>query len=266
MKILILVLFALSSNLWASCQGLVSEKSDVTVRLYEPKTPASRLVVILPPTGGENKADRKLAFTLCASGFLVKVVDYPQPVVEAPDFEGHERVTKLIMNVFSAFLAKETLPTTVVGASLGGIYAGLIYSLAIGNDPMWDNFNRIDSLVATVAGGPLPAVLATSSEKTVQRVRGERLATGRFSNLDEYRSYLDSLIFLDTMKLLNTNHQVLFFGSTNDVVVPTSTQKTLSEGLAGETYWINRLGHSGTVAFVYYRRGGMIARFLKNLP
>ncbi len=268
MKTLILILLSMSTNLFAGdyCAGKIIEKNEATIRLYDPQKSVSRQIVILPPTGGENKADRRLAKALCQRGHLVKVVDYPQEVVTAPDFEGHERVTKDILKVFSDFFSREKYPTTIIGASLGGIYAGLIYSLAQGQDPAYEHLRLVDSLVATVAGGPLPSVLATSTQEAVMKTRNERLASGRFSNIEEYRSYLDGLIFTDTMKLLHTNKQVLFYGSTNDTVVPTKTQVTLSSALLGQTFWIKGLGHSGTVAYVYYSKASEISFFIRNLP
>lgn len=248
------------------CAGNIIEKSQATIRLYDPQKTVLRQVVILPPTGGENKADRRLARELCQRGHLVKVVDYPQEEVTAADFEGHERVTKQILGIFSDFFSREKLPTTLVGASLGGIYASLIYSLALSDDPEWTNLRLVDTLVTTVAGGSLPDILATSTLPTVKKTREERLATGRFSNISEYRNYLDSLIFTDALKLLHTNKRVLFYGSTNDTVVPTKTQVTLSQALAGETYWIKGLGHSGTVAYVYYSKASEISFFIRKLP
>lgn len=250
---------------WAACSGNVVSKNDVTVRLYAPKSPTLRQVVILPPTGGENRADRKLAKSLCKKGHQVKVVDYPQPEITAEDFDGHERVTKNIVTTLDGFFQNEIRPTTVVGASLGGIYATLLYSLSQNPESPWKNLSVIDSLVTTVAGGPLPQVLSYSSLDGVRTVRSQRFKTGRFSGIEDYQNFLDQIIFTDVIKLSRTNGNVLFYGSTNDTVVPTATQKNLAEKLKGETHWIKGLGHSKAVAYVYYFRDDQISRFMKKL-
>lgn len=264
MKFLFVFLF-LPVLSWAACDGKVISKDVVTVRLYDPEKPTLRQAVILPPTGGENRADRKLAKSLCRKGHLVKVVDYPQPQVTAEDFEGHERVSKYTVTILNDFFANETKPTTIIGASLGGIYANLLYSLSQNPESPWKNLGVIDSLVSTVAGGPLPQVLSYSSLEWIKNVRSKRFKTGRFSGIDDYQSFLDQLIFTDVIKLARTNGNVLFYGCTNDTVVPTATQRNLAEKLKGQTYWIKGLGHSKTVAYVYYFRDDQISKFIKGL-
>lgn len=250
---------------WAACNGKVISKTDVTVRLYDPEKPTLRQVVILPPTGGENRADRKLAKSLCNKGHLVKVVDYPQPQVTAEDFEGHERVSRYTVTILDAFFLTETKPTTVVGASLGGIYANLLYSLSQNPESPWKNLSVVDSLVSTVAGGPLPQVLSYSSLDWIKKVRSLRFKTGKFSGIEDYQNFLDQIIFTDVIKLARTNGNVLFYGSTNDTVVPTATQRNLAEKLKGQTHWIKGLGHSRTVAYVYYFRDDEISRFIRGI-
>lgn len=263
--VLLLFICSLSFAGTQSCSGARFSSGENAIRIYDPLKEVQRQVVILPPTGGENAADRRLAVALCRKGHLVKVVDYPQPPVTPEDFQGHERVTRQIITSIDGFFSGETLPTTIIGASLGGIYGSLLYSIALRGQSEWKNLVVIDSLVATVAGGPLPEILAYSDQKDLKVIRQARFDTGVFKNPEEYRLYLDQFIFTDVMKLLETNGKVLFYGSTNDKIVPTKTQKTLSQALGGKTRWIRGLGHPGTVAFVYFTRANEIHRFLQAL-
>ncbi len=268
MKTFILFISILSFSATAgtdTCTGAKSTSGEITVRLYAPHNEATRLVVILPPTGGENVADRKLAKSLCKRGQLVKVVDYPQPPVTPEDYDGHDRVTRNIITAIDGFFEGETRPTTLIGASLGGIYGSLIYSLALTDKSEWKNIRVVDSLVAIVPGGSLPEILAYSEQKDLKRIREERMKTGAFKSLNEYQNFLDERIFTDVMKLMATNGNVLFYGSTNDEIVPTKTQKKLSSKLGGETHWIRGLGHIGTIGYVFYTKSGEINRFIQGL-
>lgn len=263
MKFIILISLCLPTLTYAGiCNGELSESGDVKVRLYSPTKPTPRQVVILPPTGGENRADRNLAKELCSRGHLVKVVDYPQYVIAPDDFNGHENATQNTVKNLSAFFANETTPTTIIGASLGGIYASLIFSLA--QSPEWKNFQQIDALVTTVAGGSLAEVLTYSTLDHVKKTRDARLAGGQFRNLQEYQAFLDGYIFMDLLKLARTG-KVLAFTSNKDSVVPTRTQLALAAAHGVKPIRISRLGHSGTVAWVYYRKVGIIHQFLKQL-
>ncbi len=263
MKYLILFSLILSSVTFAgTCSGELSETGKVKIRLYSPRSSVTRQVVILPPTGGENRADRNLAKELCSRGHLVKVVDYPQFVIAPEDFDGHERATIETMNALSGFFENETLPTSIVGASLGGIYASLVHSLAI--SPEWKNFAVVDALVTVVAGGSLAEVLTYSTLDHVKKTREARLAGGTFRTLQDYQNFLDEHIANDLLKLARTGN-VLAFTSNKDSVVPTKTQLALAEAHGVKPIRVSRLGHSGTVAYVFYRKIGTIHQFLKDL-
>ncbi len=251
-----------SYSLAGICSGEVSQSGNLKVRLYSPKTPGIRQVVILPPTGGENPADRNLAKKLCRLGHLVKVLDYPQFEVSPEDYEGHENVTQKILTSLSGFFQHETAPTSLIGASLGGIYASLIFSLS--EYPEWRSFRVIDSLVTTVAGGSLAEVITYSTLEGVKKVRKARLATGKFQGLKDYQEHLDTFIKTDHLKLARSG-KVLAFTSNKDSVVPTRTQLALARAHGVKPVRISGLGHAGTVAYVYFRKIGMIHQFLKQL-
>lgn len=262
MKFIIILSLLIPSLTYAGiCDGELSESGNVKIRLYSPRTPGPRQVVILPPTGGENRADRNLAKELCSRGHLVKVVDYPQYVIASEDFNGHEDATLNTLKNLSAFFANEKTPTSVIGASLGGIYASLVFSLA--QSPEW-KFQVVDALVTTVAGGSLAEVLTYSTLDHVKKTRAGRLAGGKFRSLQEYQDYLDTFIHTDLLKLARPG-KVLAFTSNKDSVVPTRTQLALAEAHGVKPIRISRLGHSGTVAYVYFRKIGIINQFLKQL-
>ncbi len=263
MKYFLLLTIVFSQFSYAgTCSGDLSTIGKVTVRLYSPKAIPDRQVVILPPTGGENRADRNLAKELCSRGHLVKVVDYPQFVIAPEDFDGHESATINTMSALSDFFEKESKPTAIVGASLGGIYASLVHSLAV--SPEWKNFAVVDALVTTVAGGSLAEVLTYSTLDHVKKTREARLAGGTFRNLQDYQNFLDGHIATDLLKLARPGN-VLAFTSNKDSVVPTKTQLALAEAHGVKPMRVSRLGHSGTVAYVFYRKIGTIHQFLKNL-
>ncbi|MES2525872.1 MAG: hypothetical protein V4598_02250 [Bdellovibrionota bacterium] len=263
MKLFIILSLIVPSLTFAGiCSGDRSETGNVKIRSYSPKKPGLRQVVILPPTGGENRADRNLAKELCSRGHLVKVVDYPQYVIAPEDFGGHEDATINTLRNLSAFFAEETIPTSIIGASLGGIYASLVFSLAQSEE--WKSFRVVDALVTTVAGGSLAEVLTYSTLDHVKKTREGRLAGGDFRTLQDYQNFLDGYIATDLLKLARPGN-VLAFTSNSDTVVPTRTQLALAEAHGAKPIRIGRLGHSGTVAYVYYRKIGTIHQFLKQL-
>lgn len=262
--ILSLILFTFfSAAIAGTCSGDISSIGKVKVRLYSPKDTGPRQIVVLPPTGGENRADRNLAKELCQRGHVVKVVDYPQFTIAPEDFDGHERATVNTLNALSGFFQNESKPTTIIGASLGGIYASLVHSLATSIE--WKSFAIVDSLVTTVAGGSLAEVLTYSQLDHVKKTREGRLSTGRFSTLEAYQNVLEQHISTDLLKLARPDARVLAFTSNKDLIVPTKTQLALARAHGVSPIRISRLGHSGTVAFVYFRKIGTINKFLKSL-
>lgn len=265
MKIIIFFLF-FTTTAFATCEGLkVDTKIMANISVYTPKNPTDRQVVLLPPTGGENVADKALAKALCKMGHLVKVVDYPQDEAVVDDYNCHERITNEVLQIFNQVFAGETKKTTILGSSLGGIYAGLVYDLALSNKPEWKNFSVIDSAVLTVAGGPLPTVLTYSTLTGVKTIRDARFATGMFKDLQEYEEYLDQRIFTDVVKLNRSNGKLLLFTSNNDKVVPTKTQLELARAYNVKPIVVKHLGHMGTIAFVYFTQAKKIHSFLKSI-
>jgi hypothetical protein len=226
----------------------------------------SRQVIILPPTGGANFADRSLFDALCARGHQVTLLDYEQKSGISLDFGIHDRLSKEVLAVIDNQLANTQLPATLVGASLGGLYASMAFSYSRTQQKEFLHLKWIDKIVITVAGGPLADVLTFSEAEQVRQQRELRLNRLGIKSLQEYKSALEKNIFYDPLvwaqPMLRT--RVLMFNSSNDAVVPSKTQESLWEAWGKpEAEWLT-LGHEYSVGYVYLFYLDQMDRFLKK--
>lgn len=231
---------------------------------YKPK--ASRQVIILPPTGGANFADRSLYSSLCSRGHQVTLLDYSQKSGLTLDLGIHDRLSREVLAVIDQHLGKIPLPAALIGASLGGLYASMAYSYSLTEQTEFPNLKWLNKIVLTVAGGPLADVLTYSEAEEVRKQRDMRLRELGIRSREQYRLALKKKIFYDTLRWASPDnrHQVLMFNSKSDTVVPSSSQKALWLAWGKpQAEWMTS-GHQASVGWAYLFYVDRIDNFLKK--
>jgi hypothetical protein len=230
------------------------------------QTKAARQVIILPPTGGANAADRSLFKALCKRGHEVTLLDYAQPSGLTTDLEIHDRISREVLGEINRFLFENPKPTSLIGASLGGLYASMAYSYSLTKQTEFQSLKWIDSMVLTVAGGSLADVLSYSEQEGVLAQRELRFEKLNFESIEDYSAELERNIFYDPLKWATpaARANVLMFNSINDDVVPSFTQEALWQGWGEPEIERFSTNHPLSIARAYFLKVNRIDRFLNR--
>jgi hypothetical protein len=230
-----------------------------------PQKESHRQVLILPPTGGANMADKSLFDSLCALGHQTSILNYQQKSGLTTDLGVHDRLSREVLVAIDHFIGQNPKPTAVIGASLGGLYASLAFSYSKTNQTEFKNLAYIDRIVLTVAGGPLWDILTFSQGEEVKKQRELRMKALGFSDLNRYRETLQQNIFYDTQKWATASEKakVLMFNSTADEVVPSASQESLWSAWGKPEVVLFTTDHQWTVGWVYFFYTQQISNFLK---
>jgi hypothetical protein len=158
------------------------------------------------------------------------------------------------------------MPTVLIGASLGGLYASTAYSYSLTDQTEFESFKWIQGIVLVAAGGSLAEILSTSNQEDVIKQRTLRFQNLRIEKASYYLSMLNQNIFYDPMKwaspLVRSN--VLMFNSTNDQVVPSATQEKLWRAWGKPKVIRISKNHLLTIAKVYFFEANRIDQFLRK--
>lgn len=251
---LFLAIFGFASWTWAYCPK--QNPGDISPQ-----------IVILPPTGGRNFADRTLAATLCQAGLRVFILDYAQGSGLTTDLGIHDRLTREVIGELNQFLVQNPAPTVLVGSSLGAMYASTAFGLGRAGHPEFPEMRRIVGVVMTAGGGPLAKVLIQSEQSAVQQQRDLRMRGSGYRDLAGYESALIAAIQIDPLALARPEcaGRVLMFNSTNDETVPSGAQEKLWRAWGSPQVQRFGTGHIATIVRVSFYWGGPIADFVKGL-
>lgn len=239
--------------------------------------PVGKTVLILPPTGGENVADRNLAKTLCRRGYNVVIFNYVQSPETSLDFSIHDANTVRVLSALDLFLAERPENSfVIVGSSLGSLYASMALSLghtsataSVSTMPEiknWSHLSKIKAAVLTVCGGSLAEILATSQIPQIVQQRQKRLELYKIASAQDYFLKLKSAIHLDPLDAAQAEqkNKVFMFISSKDKIVPTKTQMQLWQALGQPSKSVIALDHMKTIAWVYFFRTNSILKFVEQ--
>ncbi len=273
MKILLLVaVFSLLSlHAFASCEFVQRISDSVGNSISEfsdTDNPGTNAALILPPTGGENIADKFLAVSLCQRGLNTLILNFRQDSAEIDDLSAHDRITNGVLLWVDELLAKRKENFVIIGASLGSIYASMAFGEARNSSQTnYPNLRKIQGAVLTVSGGSLAEILASSGLASLVKERNARLLHFAFADTSQYQKALESAITLDQLQLVDptASNKVLMFSSTNDKIVPTKTQNQLWEAWGRPERHLYFTDHMWTIGFVYFTQPQKIYDFSQRI-
>lgn len=228
-------------------------------------------VLMLPPTGGVNLLDRKMAKTFCSAKMSAIIIenDFANiesqakgPLLDPADHElSYHRATAAVKAVMQFVADDEQLDQERVGlfgVSLGGILG----AFAMATQP------EIAAGYLIVAGGDVPNILAHSEQDEVSRIRRKRMKEQGFNTRDEYEIFLREHMVLDPMDLTltmlpETLHMVI---SRRDDNVPTENQEALHLAFGEPEATYSNSGHVNTVINSLLFKGDRrrVSRFFKK--
>ncbi|MBL9088130.1 MAG: prolyl oligopeptidase family serine peptidase [Planctomycetia bacterium] len=223
-------------------------RAPISMRWWRPvPADAPRPAIVMSPIlGGEALLVSDLALDLASDGYHVLVVRRGELRVDPA--RGIEQVEdRLAADVSGQVQALDWLLThpdvdAARVASFGISAGGIQVAMVAGADP------RYRAHVIALAGGPLPDVLTTSSEKQLRRlVASGRAQTGLTT--DELREALRRAIVTDPVALARhvPPERVLLILADHDTSVPTWTGEQLREALGRPETVVLPWGHYGSI-------------------
>lgn len=240
-----------------------------SISFYQNRQSPDFAILILPPTGGENFTDRSLAKSLCDQGHSAYIFNYRQLEADPKNLQAHDEISRTTFRWFEEFMAsRPEAHWGVVGSSLGGMYASMIFGIAKGVSvpDSYPAFAKVRAVALVVAGGSLAEVLATSQQEAVVRQRNFRFEHFQISSTQEYMNLMEKQIQYDplTLALPSEAQNVLTVVSDSDDVVPSSTQTNLWQAWGKPTRIEYSTGHSLTIGRAYLFSASRIAEFFRQ--
>lgn len=217
--------------------------------------------IILPPIGGTTTLEGRYAQKICNRGmssyiFVNWTNDYEETI---EDLSVHRRAIERALYSIELFLEKNDLPTSILGTSLGGIYAGL----AMGR------FSQLKKASIITSGMDLAGILAYGLLPETIEQREKRIDALGFKDQDEYYAALTKAIDYnyESFKRFYRNKELIHIRSFNDIVIPVQYQDQLISYFDPELVSTNsiRFNHRNTIIWSYARRSNWIASFLSSL-
>lgn len=217
--------------------------------------------IILPPIGGTTTLEGRYAKKICNLGtssyiFVNWTNDYEETI---EDLSVHKRAIDRALYAIELFLGKNDLPTSILGTSLGGIYAGL----AMGRFP------QLEKAAIITSGMDLAGILAYGKLPETIKQREKRFEALGFKNQDKYYQALTLAIDYDyaSYKRYYRNKELIHIRSFNDIVIPVEYQDQLISYFDPELVQTNsiRFNHRNTIIWSYARRSNWIANFLNKI-
>jgi hypothetical protein len=255
----------------------VWNKTHSFLHVYSPSVLKTQMqAIIVPPTGGENFLDRHLASDLCGAGILTMTLNFDSTVDSLTmDLRVHDFGNEEFLAQLEKTLRYSPRPTTLIGASLGGLYSSMAYGMASQNGftngyklafAPTKTIELLRGASLTVSGGKLAGVLADSDVGGVVAQRNLRMSTDKLTR-DEYEKELEKAVTLDTLALANPkmSKNVLFFEGLFDTGVPTQYQENLWRAWGQPERERFPFGHPETIFLVYELRSCKIQDFVLGL-
>ncbi len=229
----------------------------VQVARYSSNGP-SGVILIIPPTGGENYIDRRYAKKLCRNGFSAYILQ---------DWQGkHE--TRLSLSIHETLLSRaqkaidrvlneiEADQVGILGTSVGGIHAATAFV----------RHSKIDKAFLIVAGAPVAAVIAESNERTLSAVREQRLNKLTLNSIDQYKAALSKEINTDPLLLppFKAGKRVAAAIALDDEMVPSRYQVRLAEALGANPLIKYNSGHFFTILRTWLFQSDRVLDFFQS--
>lgn len=238
----------------------------VQARVYDPLRAADRelgrTVLVLPPTGGENKLDQGYANTLCSSGFRAVIVQtWFRQTESTLDMSMHDngavRSLAAIRHVLDWLKPARNTQVGILGTSVGALSS----ALALGFDA------RLNSAALIVGGVRMPDIIARSTEQGATSLREARMKAYGFRTIDDYVAAMREHVKIEPADFVDFSgpKKVLAFVGTRDVTVPTENQLELVRDFAAQSDEYAG-DHLQTILNTFaWKRGKIVGFFEKNL-
>ncbi len=199
---------------------------NIKAKTFIPEGSGVPVIFMLPPLGGMNQLDEKMAETFCNNNMAAILftttltgLDSETLVPVSDHDHTHRRVASAIKG---GMMLLRLLPQInhkkvgLFGVSLGGILGSVAYGV----------IPEITAATFIVNGGDLPFILAYSDQTSIVKLRNRRMEEQGFKTSEEYEAYLRKNLKLDPLHFASLISPVAtrLYLSKTDKSVPSEKQ------------------------------------------
>jgi dienelactone hydrolase len=222
---------------------------DLLLDYYDLNTSGpSPVVLVLPILGGDNELASHFAALFAKHGLAAVIVHRREEDKKADEIEELNRVLRMVVldhaRAVDWIETRPELDGTRVG--LFGISAGAVKGVLV-----LAMERRIGPAVLALAGGDLPAILATSSEHGIAAIRHRVLAEHAVT-ADELRRVLEAELRwnpLEHARHIDAANTLLILARF-DTVVPYRTGLSLRDAIGGPETLVIPTGHYTAILYL----------------
>ncbi len=227
--------------------SLDSPDRNMHVEVYDvAATEPVPVIVILPIFNGQLRISRYFARHFVNQGWAVVVVDRDRSELEDDILDPEDAISASIRDYMrvldwvAADPAYDPDRVGIFGVSLGGMDAVMLAALD----------DRVNSVVAAMAGGDLTDVVMSTSYRSINRTIEHQLEVSGLSR-EAFRRELDENIRTEPVALAPyvNAEDVLLILTRGDWIVPFSAQEELLESLGNPESLVLPTGHRTSVVY-----------------
>ncbi len=188
--------------------------------------PASKSLVIIPPTGRTNIIDRRYAKLFCKAGYNVYVMEqWTNDEETTTELEIHERFYSQAQKAISIVINQipENSFVGLIGTSVGGLHAVIAANYQ----------ERLDAVFVITAGISVAEVVVNSDQEAMVYLNSERKKNYNFKTDEEVITAIGTAFTYEPTQLTERykKRSLGMVIGLQDKTVPTATQNKLKE------YW-----------------------------
>ncbi|MGE0632217.1 MAG: hypothetical protein AB7O96_07400 [Pseudobdellovibrionaceae bacterium] len=243
------------------------ELNRIKLEIYRPKHQnGTATVLIIPPTGGKNIIDGRMANVFCNAG-LDSVIVKSWKRLDQIEEDMSKQEDALIRAAAAIRLTADYITETfrdsngisnsigIMGTSLGAMFASTVLAI----DP------RFKAAFLAVGGSPLSEVLATTKQRVARKVRETQMRANNLVSAEEYQEILKERLRIDLDVLVTPKKSLALkmLTAEGDGSVPTKTQIQLWESWGKPERFVEKssLGHPAAIFNTYWKYREEIRKF-----
>jgi hypothetical protein len=233
-------------------------KGDFRVGITEYLNKKSKsIVIIVPPTGGENFIDRSYAKELCNEGISASILSsWTNSNEYSLEFEIHTRFYKRAQRAISTIIKEyENLYSiSMLGTSVGGLHTAISCS----------RFKQILKCFTIVSGANIAEIIANTSQEVLVDGKKKRFKIYNINSDEAYLSKVKKAIPFEPLKLSPPKSKKLgMVLSKADTVVPSKNQLQLRQLWSPKKYIELNQSHTSSVIYTWLFKSHEVVNFFK---
>lgn len=237
-------------------RSIIKEDFRISITEYLNKQSKS-IVIIVPPTGGENFIDRSYAKKLCNEGISASILSrWTDSNEYSLEFEIHTRFYKRAQRAVSIIIKEyeKLYSISMLGTSVGGLHTAISCS----------RFKQISKCFTIVSGANISEIIANTSQEVLVDGKKKRFKMYNIKSDKAYLNKVKKAIPFEPLRLTPPKSKKLgMVLSKTDTVVPSKNQLQLKQLWKPKKYIELNLSHTNSVIYTWLFKSHEVVNFFK---